>query len=192
MTEVLLSLQLAEGGPSADHAWLEQLFRDHHAKLCAFVYGYTESAEIAEDIVQELFLAMWRDPEPWTGQGSVRVLLYAAARNRALDYLRHRRVRLRYAQRTLAEAEIHTGAPAADDEVVNSEIREALDAAIQSLPERAREMFSLNRRDGLSYREIAERLGVSIKTVETQMSRSLKKLRAQLAIFLSISLLFLL
>jgi len=181
-----MSLHPGQRGPGSSQAWLEQLFREHYAGLCAFVYGYTKSHEVAEDIVQELFLAIWREPDRWTEHGSVRVLLYTAARNRALDHLRHKRVRAKYAQRTIAESEGSAFAPAADDEVVNKEIREALNAAIDSLPERAREMFRLNRTHGLSYREIAERLDVSIKTVETQMSRSLKKLRAQLAVFLSI------
>lgn len=188
MAEVLLFPQRAEGGSGSDPAWLEQIFRDHYASLCAFVYRYTGSDEVAEDIVQELFLAIWRDPARWAESRSVRLLLFAAARNRALDYLRHRRVRERHAQRVVAE--VRAIAPAVDDAAANAEIRDALDAAMESLPPRAREIFRLNRADGLSYREIAERLGVSIKTVETQMSRTLKKLRAQLAVFLSVLLSF--
>lgn len=185
MTDAQLSPGPSKGVSRPDPAWLERIFRDHYAELCSFVFGYTASDEAAEDIVQDLFLSIWRDLDRWMEQESVRVLLFVAARNRALDYLRHRRVRERHAQRTVAEAVSGVIAPAADDAVVNQEIREALDEAIGTLPDRAREVFLLNREEGLTYREIAERLGISIKTVETQMSRSLKKLRARLAVFLS-------
>ena len=187
MAEVL---PLHRGGAASDSdaAWLEQLFRDHHAKLCAFVAGYTDSDEVAEDIVQELFLAVWQEPERWAEARNVRVLLFVAARNRALDHLRRRRVRARHAQRTVAESQGGALLPRAADELELAEIRNALDSAIEALPARAREIFRLNRTNGLTYRQIADRLGVSIKTVETQMSRSLKKLRARLAVFLTLLL----
>lgn len=191
MTDVRLTPSPSTGVSCADPAWLERIFRDHYAELCAFVYGYTGSDEAAEDIVQDLFLSIWRDPARWTGRESVRLLLFVAARNRAFDYLRYRRVRERHAQRAIAEAVVGAVAPPADDVATSKELREALDEAIGELPERAREVFLLNREEGLTYREIAERLGISIKTVETLMSRSLKKLRARLAVFLSLLVAFL-
>ncbi|HSH45498.1 MAG TPA: RNA polymerase sigma-70 factor [Longimicrobiales bacterium] len=173
------------GGPGQER--LERLFRDHYAELCAFVYGYTRSHDVAEDIVQDLFMSVWKDPDRWAGDGGGRTLLFVAARNRALDHYRHRRVRDRYAQRTAAEGA--ASSPPPDEDVAQREIQQALDAAISNLPERARAIFVLSRKDGLTYRQIAQRLGLSVKTVETQMSRSLKKLRAAMAPFLSLVLL---
>lgn len=170
---------------SPDRVWLEQLFRDHHAELCSFVYGYTSSDDVAEDIVQDLFLSVWQDPERWVKARRVRVLLFVAARNRALDYLRHRRVRENHAERVLAE-DPNPSIPSADDAFAHKEIQQAIDDAVSRLPERAREIFLMSRSDGLTYREIAERIGISIKTVETHMSRSLRRLREQLIGFLTL------
>lgn len=174
---------LAEASTREGHAWLEQVFRDHYAELCTFVCRYVRSDDVAEDILQDLFLSMWRGRERWVSAGdALRPLLYVAARNRALDHLKHRQVREHYAQSVLQEMP-EQRVSATDEAVLVREVREEIDAAIQSLPERAREIFRLSREHGLTYREIAERLGLSIKTVENQMGRSLKKLRARLAAF---------
>jgi RNA polymerase sigma-70 factor (ECF subfamily) len=170
------------------HAWLEGLFREHYAGLCSFVYGYLSSDDAAEDLVQDLFVAIWRDPMRWYEAGdALRPLLYVAARNRALDALKHQRVRDRHAV-AVAGSESMRAAPAADVVVAHRQVQQALDAAVAALPARAREIYLLSREQGLTYREIAERLGISVKTVETQMSRSLKRLRLDLAIYLSLSL----
>src|SRR5690625_3483027 len=166
----------------AEGEWLERVFREHYESLCAFVYSYTGSDDLAEDIVQDVFLSIWKDPERWVSADRVRVLLFVAARNRAVDHLRHLRVRERHVQRTIAEGPTRM-APRADDALAHKEVQEALDEAVASLPDRAREIFLLSREQGLTYREIAERLGISIKTVETQIGRSLKRLRAQLGRF---------
>lgn len=170
------------------HEWLEAVFRKHYAELCTFVFGYVASEDAAEDIVQDLFVSIWTDPERWLeGGGSPRVLLYVAARNRALDHLRHRRVRERHARShaRIAAMEPAVQPPTAVDLLTAQEVERALNQAIAALPERAREIFLLSRETGLTYREIAERLEVSVKTVETQMSRSLKKLRLLLSAVLA-------
>jgi len=169
-----------------DDGWLEQLFREHYAPLCAFVYGYVASDDAAEDLVQDLFVAIWRRPERWRGAGdALRPLLYVAARNRAMDALKHQRVRERHATRALAEG-ADGAMPGADDLLASQQVQRALDAAVAALPERAREIYTLSREHGLTYRQIAERLDISVKTVETHMSRSLKRLRLDLAVYLSL------
>lgn len=164
--------------------WLEEIFHEHYGELCSFVAGYL-SDDAAEDLVQDLFVAIWRDPARWLEAGDgLRPLLYVAARNRSLDALRYQRVRTRHAAQEIAE-QAHV-APAAEATVARQEIQRALDAAVAALPARAREIFVLHREQGLTYREIASQLGISIKTVETQMSRSLKRLRHHLAAHLSV------
>src|SRR5690606_17947116 len=114
---------------------------------------------------------------------ALRPLLMVAARNRAIDYLRRRRVGEQHALRVTAER----GGDAAstmDAEMLQREIQRDIEKASAALPERARQIFLLSRRDGLTYREIADRLGLSIKTVETQMTRSLRELRLRLASYL--------
>jgi RNA polymerase sigma-70 factor (ECF subfamily) len=168
------------GNESPVREWIERVFRDHYAALCTFVCGFVGSREVAEDIVQDLFCSIWQDSERWmAADDALRPMLFVAARNRALDVLKQRRVRERYAEQTALAAAPHAGwAP--DEAAAWGEIESALDAAIAALPEGAREIFLLSRRDGLTYREIAERFGLSVKTVETQIRRALIKLRAQL------------
>lgn len=132
-------------------------------------------------MVHDVFLAIWRAPERWLEAGdALRPMLYVAARNRALDVLRWRRVRERYAERVALQA---AAAPADPEEVLaQREIERAFDAAVAGLSARMREIYLLHRLEGLTYREIADRLGISVKTVEVQMGRALKKLREQLAV----------
>jgi RNA polymerase sigma-70 factor (ECF subfamily) len=185
MTDVKKPTPSARAPASPGHEWLEEVFREHYVELCAFVFGYVASDDAAEDIVQDLFLAIWESPDRWKETGkSPRFLLYVAARNRALDYIKFRRVRERHAE-NVAETPAHTPATAVEN-LARQEVQQALDNAIASLPERAREIFLLSREEGLTYREIAERLELSIKTVETQMSRSLKRLRSELATYLAL------
>jgi len=177
------SLPAPSDAVSSVHQWIERVFREHYADLCTFVAGLTKSPEAAEDVVHDLFLSIWRAPARWLEAGDgLRPMLFVAARNRALDYLRRHRVRERYVQRM---AFVVGSGPAAPDEVLaQEEIERAFDAAVAGLSARVREIYLLHRMDGLTYREIAERLGISVKTVEVQMGRALKKLREQLAVLL--------
>ncbi len=183
-----MSEMLPSGKPDtraqAHREWLERVFREHYADLSVFVCRYVWSDDAAEDIVQDLFYSIWQDPERWMNAGdALRPLLMVAARNRAIDYLRRRRVGEQHALRVTAER----GGDAAstmDAEMLQREIQRDIEKAIAALPERARQIFLLSRRDGLTYREIADRLGLSIKTVETQMTRSLRELRLRLASYL--------
>jgi RNA polymerase sigma-70 factor (ECF subfamily) len=179
-----MPLRARQGAASAARAWLEDVFREYYAELAVFVCRYVGSDDVAEDILQDLFLSIWRAPERWIAAGdALRPLLFVAARNRAFDYMKHRRVHERYIRQTAAEG-VEIVDRTADDELLYQEIRRNIDQAIAALPKRAREIFLLNREEGLTYREIADRLGLSIKTVENQMIRSLKKLRIQLSSYL--------
>lgn len=158
----------------------DALVRAHYGRLCDFVYRYVRSREVAEDIVQDIFVRLLKsgtfdfdDPLAY---------LYRAARNGAASHLRRERVRERF----LAEAGAAPTAPPADVDVQYHELADAIAHAVDSLPQRARQIFTMHREQGLSYGEIARALDLSPKTVENQMGRALKALRARLAPFLSI------
>ena len=156
----------------SDVAAFECLFRAYAPGLCAFVGRYVRSAAVAEDLIQDLFLTLWQKRAEIRITGSVDTYLFGAAKHRALNYLRHERVEDRFCASLLEEwdARSITG---------ESEILDLLEVqeAIESLPARCRLIFTLNRRQGLTYGEIADSLGLSVKTVETQMGRALKALR---------------
>jgi RNA polymerase sigma-70 factor (ECF subfamily) len=158
------------------------MFRTHYAALCSFAYPYVRSAEAAEDIVQEVFSALWAARGTMKITTSVRAYLYAAVRNRALNMRKHEAVAEEWARHE-ADDDVRAlhPTPVQPDEILDrvqreSELRTALDA----LPERCRLVMRLRWQDQLSYAEIAEAMGISIKGVEKQLARGLQSLRDRL------------
>jgi RNA polymerase sigma-70 factor (ECF subfamily) len=133
---------------------------------------------LAEEVVQDVMLEMWRRRETLSLDESLRAYLFRAAHNRALNHLRHERVKQRRMPYLAGES---VSAPTAHLRLVEEEIDEALHQAVRALPERCREVFELSRVHGLKYAEIASALDISVKTVEAQMGKALRVLREQLA-----------
>lgn len=178
----------AESAPSApdDPAWFEEVFRAHYGALCTYVHRLVGSPAAAEDVVQDLFVSVWERREEWRARGaSLRPVLYIAARNRAFNVLKRRRIEDR-SQQVLGVDE--RAVPMADETLRWGEMKGAIDRAIDALPEQCRLIFTLSRRDGMTYGQIARALEISVKTVETQMGRALKALRARLGVHLAASL----
>lgn len=166
-----------------DGAWFEWVFRRHYAGLCTYVDRLVGSPAAAEDVVQDLFAAVWERRAEWRARGaSLPPVLYISARNRAFNALKRRRLEIR--SHLLLDTDGHTPG-GADDEVRWGEIKGEIDRAVATLPEQCRLIFTLSRRDGMTYGQIAQALQISVKTVETQMGRALKSLRARLATHLA-------
>jgi RNA polymerase sigma-70 factor (ECF subfamily) len=136
---------------------------------------------VAEEVVQEVMLELWRRRESLVVEDSLRAYLYRSTRNRALNHLRHERVERLGEPHAAGSAAVGPEAPA---RLVEEEIDVALREAVGSLPERCREVFELSRVHGLRYAEIASALGISVKTVEAQMGKALRTLRSRLAAWL--------
>lgn len=173
-----------------DRAAFEALFRAYVEKLCAFAERYVRSSETAQDIVQEVFLRVWKRRHSLRAQGSIKSYLYTAVRHQALDHLKHRQVVARHAEQAQAlDAQIReqetVASPAPMEHLCHKELSEAIREAIEQLPERRRLVFVLSREHGLTYKEIAHTLGISVSTVETQMRRAFKALRRSLAAHLT-------
>jgi RNA polymerase sigma-70 factor (ECF subfamily) len=163
----------------AGSAVFDALVRANYARLAAFAYRYLRSREAAEDAVQEVLLKVWERGLATTLADPLSYL-YQATRNECLMVLRHRR-RWRFMDLT---AHPLPAAERADAGADPDDVRAAVDAAIAALPERTRLVFSMSREQDLTYAEIARLLGISIKTVENQMSRALRHLRRSLGRFL--------
>jgi RNA polymerase sigma-70 factor (ECF subfamily) len=169
-----------------DERTYEALFRAFAPGLVVFVARYVRSSAVAEEIVQDVFLAVWRARATLHIEGEAGAYLYAAARNRALSHLARERTAARWhgdaaadggRARSAAASEVpDPRAPREDELLALLELQEA----IASLPARCRLVFTMQRQQAMSYGEIATTLGLSIKTVETQMGRALKALRAHL------------
>jgi RNA polymerase sigma-70 factor (ECF subfamily) len=159
----------------------DELVLTSYARLCQFGYRITGSRAAAEDIVQDVFAAIWRrhnefdytDPLPY---------LYRAVRNRAISQRRQAQRHAGWLAGLAGEWGDRHAASADLPEA--SDLAQAIDDAIAALPERRRLVFAMHRDQHLTYAEIAAALGISIKTVETQMGRALKSLRERLAPYL--------
>jgi len=133
---------------------------------------------IAEELVQDVMLELWRRRESLAADGSPQAYLFQATRNRVLNHLRHLKIEQRSEPDVRGES---WTTPHADAAVAEEELDAAVQRAVRSLPDRCREVFELSRVHGLKYSEIASQLGISVKTVEAQMGKALRTLRERLA-----------
>ena len=159
-----------------DERALEIVFRSHFQGMAAFVERYVRSPDMAEELVQDIFLKIWTKRERLTEIESLKTYLYRAARNQALNHLRRLKLERRWQEEQALAGEPSTTF-AADEDASGQELAAVVQAAIERLPPRCREVFLLSRDGGLTYAEIATTLEISVKTVETQMGRALKALR---------------
>lgn len=162
---------------AGDESAYARLFRTWYAPLVRFVEALLRERDEAEEVAQEVMLELWRHRATLDPERPVQSWLFRAARNRALNVLRHRRVREAAAPTITALA---GEAEAADDGTTTAELEAAVHEAFADLPPRCREVFDLSRTHGLRHAEIAERLGISIKAVEAHVGRALRTMRERL------------
>jgi RNA polymerase sigma-70 factor (ECF subfamily) len=164
-----------------DERMFEVLFREHYAALCQFVDSYVRAPDVAEEIVQGVFLRLWESRESWDPKRGPRAYLFAACRNQALDVVRHEKIVARTAELACDVSVGQGTVPArADAEVENAELGDRLRAMVAQLPERRRMVVVLRWQHQLTNPEIARVMGISVKGVEMQFSRALADLRRHL------------
>ena len=161
-----------------DERAFDEIFRAWYAPLVRAAEAMLRERAVAEELVQEVMLELWRRRARLDPNGSAQAYLFQATRNRALNHLRHLQVQRRSAPRLAADDAREASAPS---RLVAQEIDAALRDALDELTPRCREVFELSRVQGLKYGEIAETLGVSVKAVEAQMGKALRVLRERLA-----------
>lgn len=155
----------------------EAFFKTHYPQLCLYCkIKYNFDIHLAEDIVNSAFTKLWEVRHTINPTGSASAYLYKIVNNQCLNTLKHQQVQQRY---SLSQLNTPSFTPPNSPDL--KLLREAIDNAIDSLPDQMRHIFLLHRHHGLKYTEIATRLNISIKTVETQMSRALIKLRKKIS-----------
>jgi len=163
--------KISEGSEDAFKA----VFNEYYSRLVVFAQNYIDNFEDAEEIVQQLFYSLWLKKDKLKIELSVKAYLYNAVRNNCYDYLKHQKVKSLYARRINQETKSQN--IKFHNELISKETAKIILDAIESLPEKTKKIFKMNRFDGLKYKEIAEALEISPKTVENQMGTALKKLR---------------
>jgi RNA polymerase sigma-70 factor (ECF subfamily) len=141
----------------------------------------------AEEMVQNVFYKLWERTENLSITGSVRAYLYRAVHNESLNYLKHLKVRSEH--QLYVSHRMSEGTEAASKKIQLKELEEKFHYALNDLPEQCRTIFQMSRFEELRYREIADRLDISVKTVENQIGKALKILRTKLVDFLPLIIL---
>lgn len=167
---------------AGDQGAFTEAFDALYPVVRVFVFRFTQSVAVAEEVAQDVFVAWWAERERLEIRTSLRTYLIAAARNRALNVLRKERMAERWVEGELAQGE--PSRADADWAAREAEVAQAIVAAVDGLSPQARRIFLMHRTTALTYREIAERLGVTVNTVDTQLTRAVKALRTKLAGFL--------
>ena len=175
-------LRWVEGVRAGDPSAFEAMFRAYYARLCRFAVRLVGNPADTEEIVEEIFSQIWENRAAWRPGGTLRSYLYRAARNGAINCLKHRRVVQRWAESQLNDPGIRQYS--LDEEVQQHELRAAIEQAVELLPPSCRLAFVLHRQDGLSYREVADVLEISVKTVENNLGRAFRILRRILVPYL--------
>lgn len=158
-----------------EHAFKE-IYDHMFSSIRAYISFRVNDSEVARDLTQETFIKMWESRSRLDEQRSLKAYLYTIAGRCSIGYLRRNRVRMSYL-RTL-EKNVVDRSP---EQILESkELIERIVGAIDQLPEKARIVFFMSRFEELSYREIAERLNLTVKTVENHVGRALKELRKKL------------
>ena len=161
-----------------DEDAFDTIFRTWYPRLVRLADGLVRDQAVAEELVQDVMLELWRRREQLAPDSSPQAYLFQATRNRALNHLRHLQVQRRAEPHVLEHVARESPAPPA---VEAEEIDVAVRRAIDELTPRCREVFELSRVQGLRYAEIAATLGISVKAVEAQMTKALRTLRDRLA-----------
>ena len=155
----------------------ELLFKSQYEKLCKRAYALLNDMDEAEETVQGVFISIWEKRKEMQVTESINAYLSRAVRNAALNRIKHINVRLKYSRE---QQILQDGNPPLTEISHAGELRARISAAIESLPEQCRLIFKLSRFEEMKYAEIAEKLGISVKTVENQMGKALRVLREKL------------
>ena len=169
---------IIEGLQSGRESAYRQLFEMYYQQLVVFAYKYLQDLEAARDIVQECYLHMYETRASISIQTSLKAYLFTSVRNRCLNQVKHEQVREKYRQSIRSEFNPTDQDPDGMMDAVELEAR--IYDIVSSLPGKCRQIFVMSRVDGKKNQEIAGELNLSVRTIETQISKALKSLKDKL------------
>jgi len=171
-----------------DESAFEELFNAFYGSLCNYAYQFLENIEDAEEVSQDIYVKLWEKRSSIEIETSVKNYLFRSVRNQCLNQIQHNKVKKQYSEKIkdFSKQDLDTSRY-----FIEPGLAREIEKTINSMPEKRKEIFKLSRETGLKYKEIAEQLNISIKTVEAQMGLALKYLRKKLKIYNPNLLLFL-
>lgn len=151
---------------------IDEIFKIYYRPLCMYIIHYVNNIDTAEDIAQDSFTAFWEKLNKGDKIENVKAYLYATARNKSIDYLKEQSSFISLSVPANLEETL------TDDEAEECSCIEArMWTAIDALPERCREVFLLHKRDGMKYKDIAEKFHISVNTIDNHISKALRLVR---------------
>ena len=160
----------------------ENFFKSYYADLCNYAFGFLKEKTDAEEVVQDVFFTIWENRQKITIESSLKSYCYKSVRNKCLNIIKH--IEIRETHKVHNEREILNTQNHTPMDYEQEELQQRINTAIEALPEIRQKVFKLSRYEGLKYKEIAEKLNISVKTVEVHMSKALSQLREALADYL--------
>jgi RNA polymerase sigma-70 factor (family 1) len=166
----------------------DTLYKQYSKKLFKFGYSILKSTEETENLLQDVFLNLWENRQKVEKDASVKSYIFTIAYNSAISILRKKSKESQFIE--YLESIQDTNMEPCDLDIEYKELSIKLDDIINELPQRQKEVYLLHKIDGLKYSEIAERLNISVNTIENHMSRALKTIRMKLGKYTLITILF--
>lgn len=159
-----------------DKQSFSELFHRYYSALCLFAVRFLGDEEQSRELVQEVFVQLWEKRRQIRIHSSVKSYLFRSVKNQLINWANHQKVEQKYLEKIMSEKiEMQPS-----QYYIEVDLHRKIENSINALPAKRREIFKLSREQGLSYREIAEQLKISVKTVETQMGLALQQLREAL------------
>ncbi|MCP3928324.1 MAG: RNA polymerase sigma-70 factor [Bacteroidetes bacterium] len=162
---------------------LKEIFEMYYSDLCQTTYRFIRDRNTVEDLTQEVFIRFWEKRHKLVINSSLKAYLHRMAINEALGYLRKNK---RFTEEALSPQLSTETSASGEDQYLHNELRDNVAQAIDTLPPKCRTIFQLSRYEELTYREIAKKLDISVKTVENQMGKALKILRKKLRSYINL------
>lgn len=160
----------------------ETLFKANYSALCLTAVRIVRDKDLAEDVVQEVFLQIWNKRETLQVPSSLKAYLHKAVINHSLNY--HAKQKSVLKREEFYHNETASDINTTEQKIFSEETQNRIDQVIDSIPEGCRRVFILRRHENLSYKQIAETLDISVKTVENHITKALRILRANLNIII--------
>jgi len=173
---------LVEKLKKSDKSAFSVIFTNYYADLVRFSFRFTKNPDVSEELVQDVFVKLWENRSKLFIQSSIKSYLLKSVQNRSLDWLRHKNIKQKYASSVLGNTVLSDNET--ENFVLHSELESNLEKALSNIPVQYAEVFRMSRFEFLNHSEIAEKLEVSVRTVEVRISKALLCLRDELKDYL--------